>query len=410
MNRYKMLASALIGCALVSNVFAKDIQDITTFPKWFQDNMSREVAISGNSKLTLEEYELDVQVKGNFTLVENTEGTVTYHVDIGTGSPVECYIFSEYDGPANSLVSLLDYGLTGVEALNNKKLSAKYTYSLDSGVINKTPYMALDVLYNLGSGNAKVSGVLKGMSALTGDRLQVCMHNEIGYRESFATVFKSFVKGFAQHQQSQSFFDVSYQLSINDIPMGFILESYSEDADGDVQIKNTTSLIIPVDGSNVSRSDSVSNSWSYVNGSLINAHEYTVENGELSSNFQLAYQDDAWQVSGLLQGKEIKATLEYNEYLLSGYGSYVELEALRKSENASAQFKMWNSSGDPTSALTVTLSKIEDDPNANFEIDMSSLVMKFLADEDGIYQKGSINQGPISMHLDLMHSNGKPIL
>lgn len=98
-------------------------------------------------------------------------------------------------------------------------------------------------------------------------------------------------------QRIPIFFDVIYRVSINNIPMGFIQESYAKDADGDVAIENYSSLMIPVDQSSVSRTDSLSISYSSPEGSLINAYEYTIENGVMASEFNLGYQDGQWHIA-----------------------------------------------------------------------------------------------------------------
>jgi hypothetical protein len=192
--------------------------------------------------------------------------------------------------------------------------------------------------------------------------------------------------------------------------MGFIQESYAKDADGDVAIENYSALMIPVDQSSVSRTDSLSISYSSPEGSLINAYEYTIENGVMASEFNLGYQDEQWQVAGQMQGKEVTASLEHDGWLLTGFGSYLVLENLRNSEEVSGDYHMWAPSADPTSALPVTLKKLEDNPEANFEIDMGMLKMKFLADDKNIFRQGTMLQGPISMNMELIHVEGEPKL
>jgi hypothetical protein len=41
---------------------------------------------------------------------------------------------------------------------------------------------------------------------------------------------------------------------------------------------------------------------------------------------------------------------------------------------------------------------------------MGAIVMKFLADEKGVFQKGTIAQGPILMKVELIYSQGVPSL
>jgi hypothetical protein len=408
MKLFSFIACLSLASTLSFASHAADLINIKDFPSWFQEAMARESKLTETSKLKIEKFNVNADVKGKFKLIDDSEGTQYYTIDIGSGSPVECYVFSEFDGPANSLYSVIEYSLSGVEELNKKSLSGKSNYSIDSGVIGNTPYLSLDTLYLLGEGNEKVSGILKGISAQTDQSLQLCIHNEMGYRQTFLNVFESFVQAFLENQKNQNFFEVIYQVSTNGTPMGYVQERYATDEEGDVSIINDSAMLIPVDASSIARRDTVFTSWSRPDGSIINGSEYSIDNGVMSSEFSLAYLEDAWQVEGQLQGKPIKTKLEHTGWLLSGFGSYIELKNLRQSENESDQFHMWAPSADPTSALPVALSKVNDDENANFEIDMGALVMKFLADEKAIFRQGTIAQGPILMKMELIYSKGEP--
>ena len=82
---------------------AKDLNDINTFPAWFQESLKREVELKQNSDLSIEQYGIKAKVLGKYQQVESEEGILNYQIDIGTQAPVECFVFSEFDGPATSL-------------------------------------------------------------------------------------------------------------------------------------------------------------------------------------------------------------------------------------------------------------------------------------------------------------------
>jgi hypothetical protein len=405
-----LIFSSILSFSLSFGANAADLINIKDFPDWFQEAMTRESELKEMSNLEIKQYNVNSEVKGEFTLASDSDGVRYYTIDIGSASPIQCYVFTDFDGPANSLYSVVEYSLSSAETLNKKSLTGKSNYSLNSGVIENTPYLSLDILYNLGEGKETVSGILKGMSAQTNQSLQLCIHNEVGYRQTFFNVFESFVQAFLDNQTNPNFFEALYQLTINEVPMGYMRERYAKDADGDIGITNNSAILIPVDASSIARNDTVSTSWSRPDGSLINASEYTLKNGVKNSQFWLEDKDGVWHVKGELQGKPIQTTLEHSGWLLSGFGSYLELDILRKSEDNSDKFHMWAPSADPTSALPVVLSKLNDDTNANFEIDMGAIVMKFLADEKGVFQKGTIAQGPILMKVELIYSQGEPSL
>ncbi len=400
----------LLCIAFFSNTSgATDLMNISDFPDWFTEGLARETNIKKSSTLKIKELEVNSKVLGKYTLAEKSDNFWYYTIDINTASPAECYVFTDYDGPASSLHSILEHSLTSVETLNDKKLSSKSTFSLNTGIVKDSPYLSLDIMYLLGEGEQRTTGILKGLVSESNDVLRMCIHNEIGYRESFFKVFESFVDAM-NSQTPTSFFEATYALLVNNIPMGYMQEIYSVDADGDIETKNRTSLLVPVDASSISRNDTSGLSWSKPDGSLINATEYTIENGNMSSQFSLQYADDAWQVEGQLQGKTITKTLEHDGWFLSGFGSYLALAELKGGDDTSANYHMWAPTADPTSALPVTLRQLNDNPEANFEVDMGPIVMQFLANKDNVFQKGTIQQGPITMKMSLLHSKGQPTL
>lgn len=398
--------STLLSIGYSAN--ATDLQNLDDYPKWFKDAMVNEAKLNTTSSIEIKALGVKGEVAGKFTLAEQ-DGTFWYYtVDIGSTTPIECYAFTSFDGPANSLHYVMGLSIDNTAAAHEMKLSSTLNYAVDAGVIDDTPYISADTLYNISDSETSLSGVVKGKSARTSQSLQLCVHNEIGYRDTFTKVFTSFVEVFTKSEADPEFFEVVYKISLNGIHVGFVEERYTFDAEGDVSIANNSAMLMPVDANNFARIDSVSDSFSTSDGSIINANEYTVQNGVLASNFSLSYADEAWQVVGEMQGKEVTKTLEHDGWFLSGYGSYLVLENLRKSEASSGEYTMWSSSVDPSSALPVKLRQLSDNPNANFEVDMGPLVMQFLADEKGIFQRGTINQGPIKLGMTLMHARGLP--
>ncbi|MDC8829665.1 hypothetical protein [Alteromonas gilva] len=384
--------------------------NLNEFPEWFQQAMERETEIESTSQLTIEALNVDARIKGNATQQESTEGTWYYTIDIGLASLVECYAFTEFDGPANSLHAIVQHSLQGAAALNQKALTSQFNLAVDAGVTGATPYLQLDTLYNLGEGSDTVSGVIKGLSAQTEQSLQICIHNETGYQATFLAVFESFVEAFAQHNTNPQFFDAVYQLSLNDMPLGFSRERFTVDQDGDIEVNVHSAMLVPVDEVSVSRTDSVGTEWSRADGTLINGTEYSVDNGTLSSNFAIQPGEESWMVSGEMQGKAIEAPLNYNGPLISGYGSYTETAGLLASEEQSAAFRMWVPDADPTAALEVMVSKIEDNPAANLRLDMGPLTMTLKAEDNGMFDVGTLEQAGMKLLMKRIYSKGEPVL
>lgn len=410
----KLLKSAtciLLPITLSASVNAEYLVNLSDFPDWFQQGMARETKVDNTGKLTIEALNVDAMVKGNPVVQDSgSEDTWYYTMDIGAGAPVECYAFLTFDGPANSLHHIIEHSLAGAERINGKSLSGRFNLGIDMGMIGDTPYLQLDTLYNVGEGQQKVAGVLKGLSAQTDHSLQICVHNDLGYQQAFMEVFTSFVEAFTQHDTHPELYEAIYRLTINGIPVGYSQEKHTIDADGDIETIVRDAMITPVDQISVSRSDSQATEWSRPDGSLINAQEYTIENGGLASQYTIQFEDDHWLVTGEMQGKAVNASLEHTDWLLSGFGNYIETAALMASDDATAGYYVWLPDADPTSALEVKFSKINDSPDANLQFELGPLTLKYLAAPTGAFKQGSISQGGATLLLKNVYSKGEPVL
>ncbi len=410
MKTLSVITFLFFSIIITNKLWAVDLVDLNDFPGWFKDAMNREINIDDKSTLKIKPFNVNSEILGEAKLIEEGEGTWYYQIEVGIDTPVECYVFSEYDGAANSLHSIVELSLSGVETLNKLSLSSKLNFAVNNGIVGDTPYLLFDTLYTLGEGNKKVSGVIKGLAAETNQSLQVCIHNSVGYRNTFFTIFESFIQAFLANEDNPEFFKTVYQISYNEMPVGYATEEYTMDDEGDINMINHNVVLIPVDSNSIARSDSIKNSWTRSDGSLINAHEYTINNGSLASQYSITNKDEKWVVDGELQGKAIQATLEYDKWLLSSFGSYLETINLSKSEKKSDEFYMWISDADPTSVLKIVISKISDDPNANYQFEMGPLVMKMSVDDKGIVRKGTWKEVSSLMEMKLIYVKGEPTI
>ncbi len=391
-------------------VCSKDFIDLKDFPTWFKEAMAKEVEVKSTSKLNIDELKINEDVLGKLKLEEKAENFWYFTIDIGTASPVECYAFTSYDGAATSFHAIIEATLPGVEKLNNKKLSGRYNYSLETGVIGETPYLLLDTLYHLGEGNNKVAGLLKGYSAETKNTLQICIHNELGYRDTFRTVFTSFLSAFEKTNDDSSFFENIYQLKLNDMDVGYARETFIIDQDGDIETKQEMAMMVPVDANSVAHSDSLNLEWGNTDGALINAYTYTIENGAMTQEFSISNAEGEWSVSGQMQGKAVESKLEHKEWLLSTFGSYLAVANILSTEALEANYAMWMPDADPVSATSISVKELTENKDANVSVDMGPIKMDYLAETDGTFEFASLEQNGLPLKLIKLHAKGSPIL
>ena len=404
---YIFLSVLILGAPQVG---AKDLELLGDFPGWFQEAMAREKKVKKKTKLKIEQFNVNKKVKGKLTLEDHEEGTWYFNIDIGTGTPIECYVFTTYDGPANSLHAIAGNGITAIGAQLKKEVSNRLNYAVDVGVVHASPYLMMDTLYSLGEGEEKVSGTLKGLSAETNESLQVCIHNEIGYRKAFFSVFESFVGAFSAANKGDEFLKTISKMTINGIPVGFIEEKYALDSDGGISEKVKESMLLPVDENSMARTDSGSISSGRSDGTLINATDYLIENSKLISRYSISYKEDKWLLEGELQGKALKSTLDHSGSFISNFGGYQQTSKLMKSDKTALTFNMWVPKVDPVSGTEVALVEVPDNADANFKLEMGGTSMLFKANKNAILEHAVLESGAIKMVMETLYAKGIPKL
>lgn len=401
------LLTALLSTAPAT---AKDYITSEQLPDWFSKSLVKEAKDLPRTRLSLPAFPINATGLGTWSEAQSEDNYWYFTVDIGSESPVECWAFQEYDGLANSLVNMMKYAVNNVSANLNKTLESQYNFSLDVSNLGNVPVFSYDILYNLGETDERVSGLMKGMSAESANGLQVCLHNEIGYRETFKDVFTSFVNAVDRTANVKPFFFAINGMKMQGELVGIVSEKFSIDADGDVEIVEATSLILPVDANTVSSTDSLARSWSRIDGTLINTYEYTVENGEVLSSMGLSRTEGTWVIEGEIQGKKVNSELSYDDVFTSNFGAYLETQKLANSDQDSLSYNTWSLEGDPTQPTpTVMYKKSQKNGLLELVAEIESFKIEYTVDEDFIMQRAKVEMGPIDYSVMPMYVSGKPI-
>ncbi|MEM9257122.1 MAG: hypothetical protein AAGA91_16890 [Pseudomonadota bacterium] len=400
-------ALALSLLALANTGSAFDYIAPENLPEWLRVAVSNDKTVEGSTPIIIEELSVSGAVQGKATLVEQDEEVLYYQIDIGTDTPVECYSLATFDGPANSLYGMLSVTTDAIAQSQKKPLLATYNFASDVGVVDHTPYLGLELMFLIGEDASPIMSMVKGFSAEVGDRLQLCIHQEIGYRSAFFSVFESFVTAFTSTESDPGFFANVFLYAIGDMPVGYAMDTFSFDEDDDVYNRSTQSLLIPTDETSVSSTDFVLHEWSSVDGAIISSDRYTIENGELASEFELWVEDDQWQVAGQLQGKTLNTTLQHDSGLLSGFGQYLEAARIRTTDQTESEFFTFVAEADPTAAIPIVLEEIKGNEDANLRMTMGPMQIDALLDGNGIFREMKVSQGPLVLTMSSLYSKGE---
>ena len=407
----KVFLSALLCLTVTNMATAKDFIGHQQLPAWFNKAVKREASLGEKSDVELAAFPLEGTIPGRWSEVQKIDEYWYYNIDIGTTTPIECWAFKDYDGPANSLVNMMKYAINNIAQQQGKALSSQYTYSLDMTTLEDTLVMDYQVLYNLGEDGDTLSGLIKGMSAESANGLQVCMHNEVGYRKTLKKIFTSFVTAADQSDSPQPFFHSINSVVMNGELVGLASEKFIKDTEGDVEMRETLSMILPVDANNVAATDTVTLSWSTADGALINAYQYTIENSEMAATFSLSAAEGQWSVEGEIQGKSVNADLEYEGEIVSSFGTYLMGQSLSTTADVNeATFKIWTADTDPTSTTTMVMKKRgEENGFQQFQLDMEGLAIEYSMDDRFIMQSAVMQLGPVTMKMAPLFVSGAPV-
>ena len=409
MMKRSLLVFSLMSGLVASPLSAKDYVTSEQLPDRFNTSLKKEARDLPRTRVSLPVFPINATAIGTWSDATPIEDYWYFTVDIGSESPVECWAFQDYDGLANSLVNMMKYAVSNISKAQEKVLDSQFNFSLDMSTMGNTPVFAYNLLYNLGEPEQRVSGLLKGMSAETANGLQVCLHNEVGYRETFKDVFASFVNAVDKSSNPQPFFHAINGMKMHGELVGIVSEKFLKDADGDVEIVETTSLILPVDESTVASTDARVRSWSRADGTLINAYQYAVENSELSSSMGISMPDDKWVLEGEIQSKAISSELAFTGELISNFGAYLETQKLAASDKTSANYYTWNADADPTQATETELQKNGTENGLlKLTADVIGFKVNYTVDEAFIMQNAEMKMGPMDFHISPLYVSGKP--
>jgi len=323
--------SGLVGAQQTSPVSSKINEN---WPVWLKEAMIVEVGEFKPETMVIEE--LGVTMKTPFGAsaeMELGDGAWYLPLKFETSGLIECYLFFEEVDFAHGLVSMADY-MIDVNVETFGEVSSKQLFHLDAGSVESRPFLSLEWLYTMGKGSEARVQLLKGRMAIIDEYALYCFHHSVGYRASFDKAFEFMVQNIDfESRLAEPYFTEISKVSINGSVIGFNMEVFTLDSDGDTEILTALSTLIPATTDTLMKSDRVSIEYSTPDGRLINMNTVEVENDSLKQSLAFGPLDpETWEVSGELRGKEfqqsikstnvvssnLKPRLVYHEFAASG--------------------------------------------------------------------------------------------
>jgi hypothetical protein len=229
-------------------------------------------------------------------------------------------------------------------------------------VIKRAPAAFLDTLYTVENNGQKQLGNLKIAFYADDRRSVMCLHDEGGYRASFAKVSGSFFESFqpkAEEKLKPSYLDVS-KTSIENLDIGFsVTKVLPGDVKGGKTYSTQTTSFIPASQNEMAIKDEVNLIQVDAQGRLTKGVWVEVESGELTLQIKLEPgPKGGYGYEGSVSGKPVKGELDPKQKLATPF----DLIALMKKQVKSGKpfsevLNEYHPSLDPTKVTPVTYSR-----------------------------------------------------
>jgi hypothetical protein len=398
-----LLAALVAGCASPS------VQE----PDWLSALRDREAEPISSRAVASDDHFFQARVparpQGAVTPIDDA---YALRLDIGSETPMDCWIYREGLDFATSLGALSD---STFEAIGRSfgDVEQRQVEQVDAGVLAGHPFLAVDWLYRIASESGPQIGQVKHAIASKQGRGVYCQHNELGYAQSFRRVLTDLLASleYAAPADRKPYFTQVSTLAIKGMRVGLERTTLVRDEVGDTRVDTKTSLLMPVTADTLQVSDTFGVEFARSDGSLINQVHVETSNGELVSQLELnPLPDDGWEVEGTFQTKPVSAKFRSATPPTSWLGEALALRQAISRTGVGSEIRLsrWVPQADPTRLVQETLSierRMEPDHFAA-RLAMEGLEADLVVGADGSVASGSIPMGFASLEIERVYVGG----
>jgi hypothetical protein len=336
---------------------------------------------------------------------ESHENSFQLTIPVGTESPVECFVYKNAVDPGGTLLMFTR------EAA--KQVDVRLFKVTDVSVVGDYPAVFLEAQYLAKTARGQALGELKTMFYQHPVTPMLCVHDELGYNESFRRV----TKGLAA---SLKISDVevhptkSVQVYVDKIaghPAGFSSHVVLSDKSGKMTYLSRSSTFIPRSESNLEISDTVSSEVWDAEGKLLEAVYAGSEGGELNVNMALKkVGPQEYAYKGQHGGKSVAGKFKTRSKRgLATDKITTGLVATELLTGKSRELKMeqYHASINPTAPIEVSY-KTESKEARRIKVVLGPMEGLATADDKGMLEKMEIPVGGLSLSQERIVVRGAP--
>ena len=381
------------------------------WPRWLKKAMKKESRVKKEFEVSLDDGRITATMIGNRKEEINRHENLAFaSTDIGGDAPVECWFYLEAVDPANAIEQMQRNIINGLAEDNGTTVRNMTPYFTDSGAHDGVPFLALDYLYTVGEEENIQIGLSKARIAPIGDVVVACMHNETGYRKTFARVFEGLVSGaIVETDSPEPYHREIYQILLGDTPVGVAWSEFREDADGDTSIETSSATIVQVGPETLTVNDTYTIEYSLPDGRLINQADVSTTDREVDASLALTYSEAGyWQVEGTFQGKEVSFELDGATEPLSSLGQYQAVaRMIAAGDQKKIGFPAWFAEADPSSFQETVFEIKGRDGDLYSGVLTAGVRMDARVDAQGSVYDASFSMGPNKMTMKRIWNEGE---
>ena len=401
------IATIIAFLATADSHAASNEQALESWPDWVKDAMKKEVRRPKFRTIEAPDGSFQSKIPGKHNTPEAFEGGWYFSSDIKAESPFECYIWNQSMDLATLTSYMADTAIENLAEIHGT-VAERTVFHTDAGEVAGAPYLALEWLYVVQGEAQSLAAFTKVRAAVKGDTAFACVHNYLGYRETFAQAFTEFVSNAVYEDTSEvPYYEEITRVEMGGLGTGIAHTSFTVNEDDSITARTVEASITAVDRSTIVTNESYTITFTQLDGALINAHNIGVENGEVTSQLSLKRgENDVWVSGGTLQGKEISTEIDGTLTPASELEQIAIAKDLFASDEMSASTLVWAGEIDPTRFIETTITRDDAEVARQAIMTLGPLTLTGRFDEDGNMRDADMTVGPVSIEMRRLWSRG----
>lgn len=326
-------------------------------------------------------------------------------IPIGSDATIRCQVHSEPVDAAGTMYGVLKESAARVE----------YRHVAPAGVklLGDSPAAFLEALYVTDVPGGKAAGGLKLAIHARAGRSLFCLHDELGYRDTFQKVSSAFFASFQEAKKSEekaTYTEISV-VKLDDLAVGFnVTRLRPSDKPGERERSDSSSSFIPTSPTDLIFEDSFNVTRYNAKGQITEDTFIEASQGELNMQLKLTRGDDGkYSYAGTLSGKKVAGALATPKGLTTSFQTATNLRKKLKAGGAfSDVVDEYHPNIDPTAVVPVTYAHAKDAPARQVTVKLGERVITGEVDEDGMRKSGWFDLGKHKLTFDRLRVDGHP--